>query len=135
MIAGGLTGLVAVVWGLYSGWHLLFSLPVMLLVSLLFAAMGLLTAGWVRQVDQVNVPIFLIIIPMFTVCGTYFPRETLPPALSWVATVLPLSPLIDLLRWPMGLPPLWWLRLLWMVALMVIFATLAHRKIYPQLIR
>jgi lipooligosaccharide transport system permease protein len=134
MIAGGLTGLVTVIWGLYSGWNLLLSLPLMLLGSLLFAAMGLLTAGWVRQVDQINVPIFLLIVPMFTLCGTYFPRETLPPALLWVSRVLPLSSLVDLLRWNLGLPSYWWLELLWLVALLVTFVAIAVRKIYPKLI-
>lgn len=135
MIAGTLTGLVAVVWGLYSGWNLLLSLPIMLLGSLLFGAMGLFTAGSVRQIDQVNIPIFLFIIPMFTLCGTYFPRSTLPPVLEQVASVLPLASLTDLLRWNLGLPSLWWLEVLWLVSLMVTFAILAARQIYPHLIK
>jgi len=135
MIAGTLTGLVAVVWGLYSPLNLLLSLPLMLLGSLLFGAMGLFTAGSVRQIDQINIPIFLFIIPMFTLCGTYFPRETLPPALQAIATVLPLSSLIDLLRWNLGLQPYWWLQLLWLIILMVIFLSLAIRKIYPHLVK
>lgn len=135
MIAGTLTGLVAVIWGLYAPWHLLLSLPVMVLGSMMFGAMGLLTAGCVRQVDQVNVPIFLLIIPMFTLCGTYFPRETLPAILQVIARILPLSSLIDLLRWPLGLPPYWPLQVLWIVGLMVVFALLAAQKIYPKLVR
>jgi lipooligosaccharide transport system permease protein len=135
MIAGSLTGLVAVVWGLYSPVNLLLSLPLMLLGSLLFGAMGLFTAGSVRQIDQINIPIFLFIIPMFTLCGTYFPRETLPPFLHAIAIVLPLSSLTDLLRWNLGLQPYWWLEVLWLIALMLIFVGLAIRKIYPQLIK
>ncbi|HHP7245588.1 MAG TPA: ABC transporter permease [Elainellaceae cyanobacterium] len=135
MIAGSLTGLVAVVWGLYSGWTLLGSIPFMFLGSLLFGSMGLLTAGAVRRVDQINVPIFVVIIPMFTLCGTYFPRDTLPPALENVASLLPLAPLVDLLRWHMGLPSLWWLSLIWLVGLMALCVALAVRVIYPQLIR
>jgi lipooligosaccharide transport system permease protein len=135
MIAGGLTGIVAVIWGLYSGWNLLGSLPFMLLGSLLFGAMGLFTAGAVRRVDQINVPIFVFIIPMFTLCGTYFPRETLPVALERVANVLPLASLVDLLRWHLGLPPTWWLGLLWLAGLTVVSVAGAVRVIYPQLIR
>jgi lipooligosaccharide transport system permease protein len=134
MIAGGLTGIITVLWGLYPLEHLLLALPIMLLGSLLFSSMGLLTSGWVQQIDQVNVPIFLLIIPMFTLCGTYFPRETLPPVLHRIADILPLSSLIDLLRWNLGLPPFWWLQLLWLVALMIIFVNIAVRKIYPKLI-
>ncbi len=132
MIAGSLTGLVAVIWGLYSPLNLLLSLPFMILGSLLFGAMGLFTAGSVRQIDQINIPIFLFIIPMFTLCGTYFPRDTLPLFLHAIATVLPLSSLIDLLRWNLGLQPYWWLQILWLVTLMLIFVSLAIRKIYPS---
>lgn len=135
LIAGSLTGVIAVVWGLYSPWNFLVALPIMLLGSLLFAAMGLFTAGSVRTVDQVNIPIFMLIVPMFTLCGTYFPRETLPPFLHRIATVLPLSSLIDLLRWNLGLPTFWWLQILWLVGLMLIFVVLAARAIYPQLIK
>lgn len=135
MIAGSVTGVVAVLWGLYSPLNLLLSLPIMLLGSLLFAAMGLLTAGSVRQIDQINIPIFTLIIPMFTLCGTYFPRDTLPPVLRAIATVLPLSSLTDLLRWNLGLPSYWWLEVLWLVTLMLFFVSFAIRKIYPQLIK
>jgi lipooligosaccharide transport system permease protein len=106
----------------------------MLLGSLLFSGIGLLTAGWVRQIDQVNVPVFLFIVPMFTFCGTYFPRETLPSFLRAIARILPLSSLIDLLRWNLGLPQMWWLEFLWLLVLTVISATLAMRKIYPKLV-
>lgn len=135
LIAGSLTGIIAVLWGLYSGWNLLVALPIMLLGSLLFGAMGLLTAGLVRQIDQINIPIFMLIVPMFTLCGTYFPRETLPPFLERTATLLPLASLIDLLRWNLGLSPFWWLQLAWLTGLMILFAILAARAIYPQLIK
>jgi lipooligosaccharide transport system permease protein len=135
MIAGTLTGLIAVLWGLYSGWSLLFALPIMLLGSLVFGAMGLLTAGYVQQIDQINVPIFMLIVPMFTLCGTYFPRETLPPVLERIAAVLPLSSLTDLLRWNLGIPELWWMKLAWLLSLMLLFSVLAARTIYPRLIK
>lgn len=135
MIAGTMTGVITVVWGLYSGWHLLLSLPIMLLGSLLFGAAGLLTAGSVRRVDEINIPIFLLIIPMFTLCGTYFPRETLPSFLQAIANVLPLAALVDLLRWPLGLPSTWAISLLWLVFLTVSIAWLAARQIYPKLVQ
>ncbi|NEQ30040.1 MAG: ABC transporter permease [Leptolyngbya sp. SIO4C5] len=134
-IAGVLTGLVAVVARLYTLPHLLLALPVIVLGSLLFGAFGLLVAGMVRKIDQVNVPIFLMIIPMFTLCGTYFPRSTLPPALEFIAGLLPLAALVDLLRWPLGLPNGWLLPLLWLVAWTVLFTWLAVKRIYPLLFR
>jgi lipooligosaccharide transport system permease protein len=135
LIAGSLTGVIAVIWGLYSAWSLLLALPIMLLGSLLFGAMGLFTAGSVRQIDQVNIPIFMFIVPMFTLCGTYFPRDTLPPFLRGIATVLPLSSLTDLLRSNLGIPEFWWLKLSWLLILMIISSVLAARAIYPKLVK
>jgi lipooligosaccharide transport system permease protein len=135
VIAGLVTGLVAVVWGLYSGWHLLLSLPLIVLGSLLFAAMGMSVAGTVRTIDQINVPIFLLIVPMFSFCGIYFPRSTLPPLLNKIASVFPIASIVDLLRWPLGLPEFWLLELLWLLLLMSVFAVLAWRQIYPLLFR
>ena len=134
-MAGTLTGLVSVIWGLYSGWDLLLSLPLIILGSLLFSVMGLLTAGTVRTIDQINVPIFLLVVPMFTLCGTYFPRNTLPPILGYIAAVLPLASVVDLLRWPLGLSSFWFLQLLWLFLLIALIAVLAWRQIYPQLFR
>lgn len=135
IIAGFVTGLVAVVWGLYSGWHLLVSLPLIILGSLLFSVMGLFVAGTVRTIDQINVPIFLFLIPMFTLCGTYFPRDTLPSWLGQLAAFLPLASIVDLLRWPLGLPGFWFLELLWLLLWIGVFCALAWRQIYPQLFR
>ncbi len=134
-LAGLLTGLVAVVWGLYSGWQLLISLPIIVLGSMLFAVLGLFTAGTVRTIDQINVPIFLFVVPMFTLGGTYFPRTTLPPLLGHIADVLPLASIVDLLRWPLGLPEFWFLELIWLLLWISVFSVLAWRKIYPQLFR
>ncbi|MBD2307828.1 ABC transporter permease [Chroococcidiopsis sp. FACHB-1243] len=134
-MAGILTGLVAMSLGLYSGWHLLGSLPLIILGSMLFGALGLFTAGTVRTVDQINVPIFLFVVPMFTLCGTYFPRNTLPPVLGYVANILPLSALVDLLRWSLGLPQFWYLQVVWLLLWLSVFTVLAWRQIYPQLIQ
>ncbi|MGF1498460.1 MAG: ABC transporter permease [Elainellaceae cyanobacterium] len=134
MITGTLTGVVAILWGIYSPLSLLIALPFMLLGSLLFACMGLIVAGAANKVDHINIPIFGFVIPMFTLCGTYFPRETLPGTLRAIANVLPLASLVDLLRFPMGLPQWWWADVLWLVVLTLISAALAVRMIRPKLI-
>ena len=134
-IAGIITGLVAVALGLYSGWHLLISLPIIILGSLLFASAGLFSAGMFRTIDQINIPLFLFIVPMFTLCGTYFPRAALPPVLETMASILPLAALVDLLRWPLGLPERWLLAPLWLLFWTAIFSVSAWKKIYPKLLR
>ncbi|NER52218.1 MAG: ABC transporter permease [Symploca sp. SIO1A3] len=133
MIAGTLTGLLAVFWGLYPISYIFLSLPLIFFGSILFAGAGLLTAGSVRTVDQINVPIFLWVIPMFTLGGTYFPRDGLPPLLNKVISILPFASFVDLLRWPLGLPNWWLLSLLWLLLWTTTFGVFAWRKIHPQL--
>ncbi len=135
MMAGTLTGIVAVIWGLCSIEYLLLSLPLIILGSLIFAAAGLTTAGIVRTVDQINVPIFLFIVPMFTLCGTYFPRSTLPPLLGRFAGILPLASLADLLRWNLGLPSWWYWSLLSLLLWLGVSTVVAWHKIRGQLIQ
>lgn len=134
-IAGILTACIAMIWGLYSFYHFLVALPLIGLGSFLFAAGGLLTAGIVRKIDHINIPIFLLIVPMFTFCGTYFPRTTLPPFLGTVASILPLSALVDLLRWNLGLPAYWPLSLAWLILWTVVLSILAWRQIKPLLLK
>lgn len=134
-ISGVITAFVTVICGLYPVENFFVALPLIVLGSLLFAAMGLLTTGVVRSLDEMNVPLFVLIVPMYSVCGTYFPRETLPPVLRHFATALPLSPLVDLLRWQLELPKYWLLELLLLIVWIIVCTVLAWRKIYPQLFR
>ena len=135
VLAATLTGLLATFWGLFSWWQLLLSFPLIVLGSLLFAAAGLLTAGIVRTIDQVNVPIFVLIIPMFTLSGTYFPRDVLPPVLGQIAGLLPLATLVDLLRWHLRLPNGWILSAIALILWTLALGVLAWRTIYPRLFR
>ena len=133
VIAGVLTGLVAYFWGVFPGTMLIASLPAIILGSLLFGAMGILTAGTVKTVDQINVPVFLVMIPMTMLAGIYFPRENLPAKISLLSSFSPLSPLVDLLRTHLAQTlnsPLLFLQLLgWTV----LFAILARREIYKKI--
>lgn len=135
VLAAILTSLVAIIWGLFSGWEFLLSFPLIVLGSLLFGAVGLLSAGVARTIDQLNVPVHLLPIPMYTLCGTYFPRDVLPPLLQQVAEVLPLSPLVDLLRWHLVGPSNWVFSSILLLLWTVICAVLAWRQIYPKLFR
>ncbi len=134
-LAGVTTGLVVVGLRLYPPLALLGSLPLLMLGALLFGGIGLLTAGLVRTVDQINVPIFLVVVPMFALCGTYFPRDNLPPLLGGIARFLPLSALIDLLRWPLAWPPLAAGLVTWLLLWVVVLGSLAWRVIHPQIYR
>lgn len=130
-----ITGLVTVLAGLYSGWNLILSLPLLCLGSFVFAAIGMFVAGMARTVDQLSVPFYLFIVPMFVLGGTFFPRETLPPWLATITGLFPLTALTELLRWPLGLRDYWFWQFLWIVFLMGFFAVLGWRKIYPLLFK
>jgi lipooligosaccharide transport system permease protein len=133
IISGVITGVVTVLLGFYSWTGLWGSLPIMILGSLLFAGMGLLTAGTVSTVDQINVPIFTLVIPMFVLCGTYFPRENLPELVNRFAMLLPLSSMVDLVRWPLGLPSFWPLEVIWLLGLTALFVSLGWQRMKARI--
>jgi lipooligosaccharide transport system permease protein len=135
MLVSTATALVTIALGIFPWQDLLFLLPIMMLGSLTFAALGMLTASIVRVADQVNFPVFLFIVPMCTLSGTYFPRTILPEQARGVAAALPLASVVDLMRWSIAVPSLWWLQLMWLIALAAGLATIAARLIYAKIVR
>ncbi len=73
-------------------------LPVCFLSSLLFAALGLAVAARSRNIDAISYPQYLLVFPMFLFCGVFYPIESLPAALQWLAWALPLTPVNSLMR-------------------------------------
>jgi lipooligosaccharide transport system permease protein len=134
-IGGIVTGLVTVALLQVSPMGLLMVLPWIFLGSLLFGALGVLMAGLVKTIDQLNVPVFLFIMPMFTLSGTFFPRENLPHWLAVVAGWLPLAQLVDLIRWPLARPDAWMWDVAGLVVWTVIAVGLAYRQIYRIIFR
>lgn len=134
VIAGLVTGLVVLALGQITVTGLLFTLPFILLGSFMFAGIGIMIAGWVKTIDQINVPVFLFMIPMFTFSGTFFPRENLPRVLDLVSSALPLAQLVDLIRLPIIYDPTWPLDLagliLWTVVATIIAYKIIHRKVF-----
>jgi lipooligosaccharide transport system permease protein len=133
-IAGVLTALTAYAIGVLSTKTLLLALPLIVLGAAVFAALGMCAAGIVQVIDQLNVPVFLFVVPMFVLCGTYFPRDALPDGLRHFAAILPLAALVDLLRWPLARPDggfwLVFVLLAWILALTRLSYRLLERKLY-----
>ena len=134
-IAGLVTGLVVLLLGQITFTGLLFTVPIILLGSLMFAGIGILVAGVVKSIDQINVPVFLFLIPMFTFSGTFFPRDNLPPVLSLLASWLPLAQLVDLIRLPIVYDPTWPMDLAGLVIWTVVTTAIAYRVIHRQVFR
>lgn len=114
---------------------LAFCFPLIVIGSLLFSALGMAVAGFVKTVDQINVPVFLFIVPMFTLCGTFFPRENLPAWLARFAALLPMSQMVDLLRMPLGLTTNWPVETTALLVWTIAAAFLARRYIRPQVFK
>jgi len=86
------------VWGLAAFPTSLLVLPVAALAGLLFAGFGLLFAAVSPYIDNLNLPTFLFINPMFLFSGTFFPLDGLPRWLRTVAWALPLTHTVELMR-------------------------------------
>jgi lipooligosaccharide transport system permease protein len=73
-------------------------LPVAALGGLAFAAFGMVFTGVLPSIEGFNLPVFLIVTPMFLFSGTFFPIEQLPGWAGRLASALPLTHLVQLAR-------------------------------------
>jgi lipooligosaccharide transport system permease protein len=93
-----------------SPWGLLM-VPAALLVAAAFAAAGLAGTSYLRTVNDFDVPMGLIVMPMFLFSGTFFPVGVYPEPLQWLMQINPLYHAIHLIRGLslglMGLEQLW----------------------------
>ena len=74
-------------------------IPAALLVAAAFAAAGLAGTSYLRTVNDFDIPLGLIVMPMFLFSGTFFPIEGVLP--DWLVTIITLTPLyhgIELIR-------------------------------------
>lgn len=120
-----------------SAWGILI-VPAALLVAAAFAAAGLAGTSYLRTVNDFDIPLGLIVMPMFLFSGTFFPIEGVLPA--WLVTIITFTPLyhgIELLR---GLStglvgPELVVSFLYLVAFFVICMTIAIRRMQTKLIK
>ena len=74
-------------------------IPAALLVAASFAAAGLAGTSYLRTVNDFDIPLGLIVMPMFLFSGTFFPIEQALP--GWLVTIITFTPLyhgIELIR-------------------------------------
>jgi lipooligosaccharide transport system permease protein len=91
LIVIGLFGLVRFPEGLLI-------LPLAFLGGMAFGAVGMYVTGITPSIDMFNLPIFLLITPLFLFSGTFFPVGGLPDWGQIVAQVSPLYHLVELSR-------------------------------------
>jgi len=80
----------------YPGGLLL--LPLALLAGLAFGALGMFFTAITPGIELFNLPVFLVITPMFLFGGTFFPLENLPGWAQKLAMIFPLTHLVSMAR-------------------------------------
>ena len=93
--------ILTVIWTLglqYSFWMSLWVIPVVILIGLTFAAMGLVMTALSPSYDFFLYYFTLAITPMVLLCGVFYPVSQLPGFLQAVSNWLPLTHAIDLVR-------------------------------------
>ncbi|MHC1791310.1 ABC transporter permease [Solidesulfovibrio sp.] len=98
VIAAGLMLAVIAALGYAPSWQALAVLPIAFLGGLTFGAMGMAATSVTASIDMFNIPIFLVITPMFLFSGTFFPLTGLPGWAAGLAWTLPLYHLAELTR-------------------------------------
>jgi len=124
------TGLILSPWGLLM-------VPAALLVAASFAAAGLAGTSFLRTVNDFDVPMGLIVMPMFLFSGTFFPIEIYPEPVQWFMQATPLFHAISLIRGLstglVGLGQLW--DFLYLAAFFAICMWIAMRQMERRLIK
>lgn len=90
--------LVMTALGLVQSPLALMALPILFVVGLCFASIGLIFTALARGYDFFTYFTTLLMTPMTFISGVYFPMEQLPVWLQGVASALPLSAGVELVR-------------------------------------
>jgi len=90
--------LVIAALGFVSSPLALWAIPVVFLVGLSFAALGLIVTALAPSYDFFMYYFTLFLTPMVLLCGVFFPVEQLPAALQGIAGQLPLAHAVRVVR-------------------------------------
>ena len=105
VMAAGIMLVVLSAFG-YASWPTsAWVLPISVFGGLIFASIGMIATALSPKIDMFNLPIFLLIFPMFLFGGTFFPLDVLPVWARAVSYALPLTHVAVLVRAAcLGLP-------------------------------
>lgn len=98
MFAG--IAILLVIFLLGIGWHphALAVLPLLFLIGMTFAALGLIVNALARNYDFFTYYFTLVLTPMIFVSGVYYPTAQLPGWMQAIADALPLTAAVNLIR-------------------------------------
>ncbi|WP_433302061.1 ABC transporter permease [Actinoplanes sp. CA-030573] len=128
---------VAVLFGVVHSWWALLVVPISLLVGLAVAAPTVAYSASITIDSFLAILMRFAVLPMSLFSGVFFPIESLPTLLRWVAWALPLWHGVDLSRDAMlglapGLPGLG--HVLYLLAWCALGSWLAHDRFRRQLV-
>lgn len=123
--------------GLVAWPSALWVIPLSAVAGVLFSALGLVVTSVTKNISSFNLPMFLMIMPMFMFSGTFFPVSILPNWALVIAWCLPLTHVSYLVRaavlgWPRG--PLG-VSALYVAVLAVVLSALALKLMKRRLIQ
>ncbi len=102
LAAGACMLAIVAVAGFASFPHALLAVPVVVLIGLTFAALGLSVNALASGYDFFSYYMTLFLTPMTMLSGVFFPVEQLPPAILALAQALPLYHGVELVRALLG---------------------------------
>jgi len=98
LLYGGTFLLIILLFHLVHSWWALLVLPVLVLTGIMFAAPAMAIASIVKAFDQMFYYITLVVTPMFTFSGIFFPPSRMPPAVQTAIWFTPLYHVAHLIR-------------------------------------
>jgi lipooligosaccharide transport system permease protein len=97
LYAAAFVGVIAVMGLVYSPWVILV-VPGAILLGAAFSAAGLAATSFMRTVQDFDLPMGLVVMPMFLFGGVFFPISVYPDWVRWIIEALPLYRGVHLFR-------------------------------------
>jgi lipooligosaccharide transport system permease protein len=97
LYAAAFVAVMAVMGLVYSPWVVLV-VPGAILLGAAFSAAGLAATSFMRTVQDFDLPMGLVVMPMFLFGGVFFPISIYPEAVRWIIEALPLYRGVHLFR-------------------------------------
>jgi lipooligosaccharide transport system permease protein len=97
-VATALMMAVVAPFGLFPSAFILLGIPLALVGGFALGSLGMIFTAILPTIETFNIPVFLLVTPMFLFSGTFFPIEQLPGWAQTLAALLPLTHLVVLFR-------------------------------------
>ena len=84
--------------GIADSWKVLLAWPILLGVGITFSCLALIFNALAKGYDLFTYYFTLFLTPMMFLSGVFFPLDNLPEGVRWMATALPLTQAVSLVR-------------------------------------